>query len=203
MSQSSLQKQQELAAGTAGSQTWAGITIRVKTFQQHGWMLRRPKSNRALGDGRIEGDETLQGQCTAVESSSLLLYICCHQIKNTKFLFLYVRSLCSARVPPQLAHAIVPPLPALENKSLRKFVAPKYRLLVIKRFIWVGRTQQSVKQERRSGGAIRFVVPGGRKVYHKGYRQQYMCTEEGACTLNIKQKTLSQCGSTRRLFNFK
>lgn len=114
-------------------------------------MLRRPKSNRALGDGRIKGDETLRGQCTPVESSSSQLYICCHQIKNTKFLFLYVLSLRSAQVPARLAHALVPPLPALENKSLRKFVAPKYRLLVIKRFIWVGRTRQSVKQERRSG----------------------------------------------------
>lgn len=113
-------------------------------------MLRRPKSNRALGDGRIKGDETLQRQCTPVESSSIQLYVCCHQIKNTGFL--YVPSLCSAQVPARLAHALVPPLPALENKSLRKSVAPKYRLLVIKRFIWVRRTQQSVIQERRSGG---------------------------------------------------
>lgn len=124
-------------------------------------MPRRPKSNRALGDGRIKGDETLQGQCTPVESSSLRLYICCHQIKNTKFLLLYVLSLCS--VPTRLAHALVPPLPALEIKSVRKFVAPKYRLLVIKRFIRVGRTQQSVKQERRSGGQYNLLFQVGAK----------------------------------------
>lgn len=153
-------------------------------------MLRRPKSNRALGDGRIKGDETLQGQCTPVESSSIQLYIYCHQIKNTKFSFLYVLSLCSAQVPTRLAHASVPPLPTLENKSLRKFVAPKYSTAIC-------------QTRTKIGGAMRFVVPGGHKVYHKRYRQQYTCTEEGARTLNIKQKTLSQCGSTLQLFNFK